>query len=83
MSFKEEVQHNVGEQCFFIDLERGRAVLSYRLLSDGIVDFTHTYVPDEYRGEGYAEKLVKVGLDWANQQMLGIQATCWYVRKFL
>ena len=34
-------------------------------------------------GKGLAEKLVRTGLAWANQQGLKIRASCWYVQKFL
>jgi predicted GNAT family acetyltransferase len=59
------------------------AILEYRFLADQSVDFSRTFVPDEFRGKGLAEKLVRHGLAWAKQQQYSIQASCWYVDKFL
>lgn len=78
-----DIQHNPDKQCFTIALGHISAVLEYRLLSEQNVDFTRTYVPSEFRGQGYAEALVKQGLAWAEQQRLKVQASCWYVRGFL
>jgi predicted GNAT family acetyltransferase len=82
-----EVQHNPDKQCFTIELNHTSAVLEYNLLpeQDGGkgVDFRRTYVPSEFRGQGHAEALVKQGLNWAKQQGLKVQASCWYVRRFL
>ena len=41
------------------------------------------YVPAEFRGRGLAERLVRHGLQWAKAQGYDIQASCWYVRKFI
>ena len=78
-----EIVHDDQQGCFLIELERGRAVLEYQLLPDNTVKFSRTYVPGEYRNHGLAEKLVRAGLSWANQQGLRVRATCWYVQKFL
>ncbi|MEH6469005.1 MAG: GNAT family N-acetyltransferase [Porticoccus sp.] len=82
------ISHNSDEQAFVMALGNTQAVLQYSLLPasadrDSGVDFTRTYVPSEFRGQGYAEALVKHGLNWANQQGLKVQASCWYVRDFL
>lgn len=78
-----EVVHDAAQRCFYIALEHGHAVLEYQLLPGQVVNFSRTYVPLEYRNHGLAEKLVRSGLAWANQQGLTIKATCWYVQKFL
>lgn len=81
------VVHHPQDHCFTVDTDGKAAILQYRLLdpdsdSPGI-DFTRTYVPDELRGQGIAEALVRQGLTWARAQNLQIQASCWYVQKFL
>jgi len=83
-----DVKHDSEKQTFFVALGATSAVLEYRLFDgeggdESGVDFTRTYVPSEFRGEGHAEALVKYGLNWAKEQGLNIQATCWYVRRFL
>lgn len=59
------------------------AQLEYTLLPEQTIDFTHTYVPVEFQGKGYAEALVQHGLAWAKEQGFKAQASCWYVRKYL
>lgn len=61
----------------------GNAVLDYRLLSGNSIDFCHTHVPGHLRGQGIAEALVRAGLAWARGEGLRIQASCWYVQRFL
>lgn len=84
------VIHHPEQQRFSLTMNEGEAVLNYRL-SDyqpttgkpTRIDFTHTWVPPELRGKGLAEKLVREGLQWARVEGLAIQASCWYVAKFL
>ncbi len=78
-----DVQHYPDQQKFVIPLDGDDAVLEYHLLNPHTVDFTHTYVPFRQRGKGHAETLVAAGLAWAKENNLTMQASCWYVDKFL
>lgn len=78
-----EVQHYPDQNKFVIELEGDNAVLEYLMLDAQSLDFTSTYVPFRQRGRGYAEALVEAGLSWARAQNFSIQASCWYVDKFL
>ncbi len=78
-----EVIHLIEKQCFIVELIGEPAVLKYKILSQDNIDFTNTFVPFRARGKGFAEALVKEGLSWAKQQDFNIQASCWYVDKFL
>ncbi len=78
-----EIQHEIERQRFVLQLEGGEAVLEYRLLPGNGIDFSHTFVPPELRGRGAAEKLVRTGLAWARAQEYEIQASCWYVQRFI
>jgi len=78
-----DIQHETGRQCFVLHVEGGEAVLEYRLLAGNGINFTHTYVPPALRGRGIAEKLVRTGLSWAREQEYEIQASCWYVQRFI
>ncbi len=81
------VEHHPQRHCFTVDTDGRESILQYRLLapeSDNPgVDFTRTYVPGELRGQGIAEALVRQGLTWARAEGMRIQASCWYVQKFL
>jgi len=81
------IEHHPQRHCFTVDTEGKESILQYRLLNPDSdrpgVDFTRTYVPGELRGQGIAEALVRRGLTWARAHELEIQASCWYVQKFL
>lgn len=78
-----DIQHDTEQQRFVLQLEGGEAILEYRLLSGNGIDFSHTFVPPALRGRGVAEKLVRTGLSWARAQGYEIQASCWYVQRFI
>jgi predicted GNAT family acetyltransferase len=61
----------------------GSAYLTYEMPDDNNVIFTHTFVPLRQRGKGYAEMLVKTGIDWAKENNLVISSSCWYVDKYM
>lgn len=81
-----DVQHLPDQQRFVIHSDGADAVLSYRVFNrDGVaaIDFNSTFVPPPSRGKGLAEKLVRTGLKWANEQGYELHASCWYVAKFI
>jgi predicted GNAT family acetyltransferase len=57
-------------------------LLTYRVVADGLLDFTHTYVPPEHRGTGIAEQLVEHALEETVQRGYRFRASCWYVDAF-
>lgn len=72
------------EQFRFVSLVDGQeSSLEYQLMPRSGIDFTSTFVPETLRGQGIAEKLVRTGLAWAREQGYTIEASCWYVRRFL
>ncbi|MCZ2721505.1 GNAT family N-acetyltransferase [Marinomonas sp. 15G1-11] len=82
------VEHDFKKQRFQYEQNEAPAVLKYKILIDPksgqhTVDFYSTFVPESLRGKGIAEKLVRTGLKWANEQNHEITASCWYVEKFL
>ena len=77
------VTHQPDQLRFVAVLEEQECVLEYRLLPDHAIDFTRTFVPVALRGQGVAEKLVRTGLRWAQDQAFEITASCWYVSRFL
>jgi predicted GNAT family acetyltransferase len=75
--------HQPDRQRFIVQTGEEESLLEYRLLQDNGIDFTRTFVPEALRGQGIAEKLVRAGLVWAREQGYEIQASCWYVARFL
>jgi uncharacterized protein len=82
-----QIHHDTESSRFTLTLDNQKAILEYRIdktpSGDSVVDFTHTFVPPQFRGKGYAEKLVRHGLNWAREQGYEIRASCWYVQMFL
>ncbi len=78
-----DIVHQAEQQRFVVEIDGQLARLEYRLLAARQVDFSYTFVPPSLRGQGIAERLVRTGLAWARAQDLGIQASCWYVQRFL
>lgn len=87
MTHNIDIQHQPEQRRFILDFEKHQAVLEYALETNpaGIttIDFYSTYVPPEFRGKGFAEKLVRHGMAWARRQNYVMQASCWYAEKFL
>ena len=84
----QQVEHHPERNCFTIVSNGKESILQYRLLGSDAgspegVDFTRTFVPEELRGQGLAEALVRRGLAWARGQDYQIRASCWYVDRFL
>lgn len=81
-----EIEHQSEQHRFILRKDANECVLDYEINSHAdkpLIDFTHTYVPFGLRGQGLAEVLVAEGLAWAEAQGYKIEASCWYVRKFL
>lgn len=81
-----DVEHQVENNRFVLLKNEHECVLDYTLSGDDgaeIIDFTRTYVPFALRGQGLAEKIVEIGLAWAKEQGYQVEASCWYVKKFL
>lgn len=83
-----QIEHQPEEELFFINFSDGqRAFLKYNRLgkssAKAAVNFFSTFVPETFRGQGLAAKLVDFGFDWAESQGLLIEASCWYAQKRL
>lgn len=80
------IDHQTERNRFILAKDSLECVLDYTLSEAPnrfVIDFTHTYVPFVLRGQGLAELLVAEGLAWAKEQDYQIEASCWYVNKFL
>lgn len=78
--------HQEDNARFVLEKETYECVLEYKISTGSdikTIDFSNTYVPFALRGQGLAEELVEAGLAWAKEQGYHIEASCWYVKKFL
>ena len=61
------VVHNEGKTAFEIALGGWTAFAEYRVDGDRMI-FTHTEVPEQFRGRGIAKKLVLAGFEVAEKK---------------
>ena len=76
------VKHNAAESRYEAVVQGLLCVAEYEVV-DGLMIFTHTFVPLKLRGRGLAEKLVRVALTDARAKGLKVTPTCSYVARFI
>lgn len=77
------VEHRRADHRFVAEVAGGEAVLSYEPLSDGTLDLEHTMVPEEARGEGVGDALVRAAVAFAREDGVRLIPTCPYVSAWL
>lgn len=80
---KHTVEHDKKYQQFSIALGEEEAELAYATPAEKVLDFTHTYVPEDARGNGVANELIKEGFKYAEENGYRIIATCPAVKTYL
>ncbi len=72
-----QVTNNADRSRFEIRVEDGRLAgfTQYRE-SDGVRDFVHTVVEDDFEGQGIGSKLARAALDQTRADGLKVVATC-------
>ncbi|GGK65269.1 hypothetical protein GCM10011405_11630 [Rufibacter glacialis] len=79
-----DFQHDQEAQQFTALLENEDiGELAYALPDEDTIDFQHTFIEEEHRGKGYADQLIKHGLDYAASKGLEVRATCQAVASYL
>lgn len=61
----------------------GASALAYYRLADGVITFTHTEVPPQFRRRGIASRLVQGALDAARTRGLKVVPRCSFVAAFI
>ncbi|MDO7877773.1 GNAT family N-acetyltransferase [Hymenobacter sp. ASUV-10] len=77
------IQHNPTDQEFTTTRDRYDAELAYARPADGVIDFTHTYVDENLRGQGVAEELARTALAYAREHHLKVRTTCKFMAGFV
>lgn len=77
-----KIEHRPDAKRFVIQIEENTAELRYTKKAK-VMKFTHTYVPDELRGQGIAGKLAKYGLEYARENGFTVEASCSYITTYL
>ncbi len=77
------VLHDKENQKFYAVINGKEAHLIYMILPDNVINFHHTYVPNELRGQGIAAKVVKAGLEYAKGNNFKVIPSCSYVDTYV
>jgi hypothetical protein len=77
----EKVMHEGNK--FLIRIGAGKYAYVEYHVDGGVTYIDSTFVPEEYRGQGLAEKLVKAAIEHAKQNKLKIVPICSYAKRYL
>lgn len=77
-----DIRDNVAEGQFETEVNGHTAVAAY-VRNGNTITFTHTEVPEEFRGLGVAAKLVRFALEQATSEGLRVVPRCPYVADFI
>jgi uncharacterized protein len=76
------VKDNPERQRFELEVEGQLAFAAYRR-APGIVTFTHTEVPDVFRGKGVGSALAQGALDLVRQSGERVLARCPFIAAYI
>ena len=79
---KEPLKNGVMKR-FELTIVGTLAVLDYVEQGENLLVFTHTFVPNELRGQNVAARLTKCALDDARQQGKKVVPQCSYVAAYM
>jgi hypothetical protein len=77
------IQHDADNQEFTTIRKGHKAELAYSRPAKDVIDFTHTYVEDELRGQGVADELARAALEFAKTEHLKVKTSCTFMAGFV
>jgi predicted GNAT family acetyltransferase len=77
------IHHSTANQEFTTGPAAEQAELAYSVPAAGIIDFVHTFVPEDQRGQGVADELAKAGLAYAREHHLKVRTSCPFMAEFV
>ena len=77
------IKHDTADQQFTTTRDGHEAELAYSRPTEGIIDFTHTFVDEALRGQGLGDDLARAGLAFARENHLGVKTTCTFMAGFV
>lgn len=78
----EEIIHRKKSQRFFLKIGRGKASYLKYTIGGNRMSIDSTYTPKEFRGRGYAGKLMKAAIEFAKENNLKIVPNCTYAQYY-
>ncbi|QIL77501.1 MULTISPECIES: GNAT family N-acetyltransferase [Hymenobacter] len=77
------VIHNQEDQSFYATVHGYEAELAYSMPANDTIDFTHTFVDENLRGQGVGEEMARTALAYARDQNLKVLTSCHFVEAFV
>ncbi|MEJ7662510.1 MAG: GNAT family N-acetyltransferase [Hymenobacter sp.] len=77
------IKHDAASQEFTTTRHGHKAELAYTQPAPGLLDFTHTFVAEELRGQGVGDELARAGLAYARQKGLKVKTSCSFMAAFV
>ena len=77
------IHHDLANQEFTAGSPEQPAELAYAQPAPGVIDFTHTFVPEDQRGQGIADELARTALTYARQHHLKVRTSCEFMAAFV
>lgn len=79
---EQDVKHNMAEKRFEVQLGDALALMEYMRAGNNII-FTHTEVPEAFEGQGVANEMAYVALEYAKAEGLKVQPLCPFVALYI
>ena len=76
------IEHNEAAERFEAKLDDQLAVAEYQRRGETLF-FTHTEVPNRFRGQGIADKLAQHALDYASTHHLTVVPLCSFMATYI
>lgn len=84
MSNENVVRDNKPEQRFEMKLGEGKtAFIQYAEAGEGVVELTHTEVPEEFEGKGIGSKLVGGAFEILRAENMQMVPSCPFIAAYL
>jgi predicted GNAT family acetyltransferase len=77
------IHHSTANQQFTTGSADSQAELAYFSPAPGVIDFAHTFVPEDQRGQGVADKLAEAGLAYAREHQLRVRTSCEFMAGYV
>jgi predicted GNAT family acetyltransferase len=77
------IHHSTTSQQFTTGPTDNQAELAYSSPTPGVIDFTHTFVPEDQRGQGIADKLAETALAYARAHQLRVRTSCEFMASYV
>ncbi|OUJ71218.1 GNAT family N-acetyltransferase [Hymenobacter crusticola] len=80
---KPTIRHSKDDQTFYATLDGYESELAYSQPTHGQIDFVHTYVDENLRGQGVGEALAQAGLAYAREHQLRVHTSCEFMAAYV